>query len=149
MAEKYPQDREVALVWANVQQSLGRPDQALETLHQVETIDPGNRDARQLRDIISQSLRPELHVNFWGSLDSDETHTYTTKVSHYFNVGPRVRSFFTISYIPSSFPTLGNPDAQEFGYGMSFRATPRLALRGDLGMSRLSTGANEIGRAHV
>jgi tetratricopeptide (TPR) repeat protein len=142
--KKYPQDRDVALVWASAQQSVGRPDVALATLDQLNMIDPTNRDVRNLMESVKRSLRPELSINFGSALDSDHLHTYLFKATYSFNTGARMRSFVSLAGIPSSAPSAGEFNAQEFAYGFSARVHPRLEVRMDGGLSHLSTGRNDF-----
>ncbi len=144
LREKEKRASDVGVVYASAQQQLGRPDLALATLDELNLVDPGNRDVRALRDSIRQSLRPELAFNFWSGLDSNQLHTFVTKMTYSFNTGPRVRSFFSVAVIPSSAPFAGQPNAQEFEYGLSLRANRLLQLRADAGFSRMSTSAKDF-----
>jgi tetratricopeptide (TPR) repeat protein len=141
LAQEAGKKADVGVAWASVQQSLGRPDLALATLDQLDLVDPDNREVRGLREVVQGAMRPELSLNFWSGLDSSQLHVFVTKATYSFNTGPRVRSFVSLAVIPSSAPFAGSPKAQEFEYGLSYRANRYVQLRGDSGMSHMSTGA--------
>lgn len=141
LVKQEPKKTDVGVAWASVQQSLGRPDLALATLDQLNLVDPDNREVRGMRSEIRGTMRPELTLNFWSGLDSNQLHVFVTKATYSFNTGSRVRSSVSLAVIPSSAPFAGTPKAQEVEYGSSFRAHRYFQVHGDLGLSHMSTGS--------
>jgi tetratricopeptide (TPR) repeat protein len=144
MVQQDAKKTDVGIAWASAQQALGRPDIALATLDQLNLIDPDNREVRGMREVVQSSRRPELSLNFWSGLDSNQLHVFVTKATYSFNTGARVRSFVSLAVIPSSAPFAGTPKAQEFEYGFSFRANNYLQVHADGGLSHMSTGAADF-----
>lgn len=139
LVKEAPKKTDLGVAWASVQQSLGRPDLALATLDQLNLVDADNREVRSMREEIKGTMRPELALNMWTGLDSAQLHVFVNKATYSFNTGARVRSFVSLSVIPSSAPLAGSPNAEEAEYGLAFRANRYIQLRADAGLSRLST----------
>ncbi len=97
-----PNDTTILVSLASAENSLHRPDRALDLLGQAERVAPGNADARQLRSQIQAALRPELTLSSSYLRDTDALNWWRYAIDFRFSLHPRVRNFITVEYLPSS-----------------------------------------------
>jgi tetratricopeptide (TPR) repeat protein len=95
-------DPVVLVALASAENSLGRPDKALNLLKHAEQVAPNDPDVASVRKAIKAGERPELHLG-WGYLRDNETlATWRYTLDFRFNLTPRLRNFVTINVLPTS-----------------------------------------------
>jgi len=99
---KDPKDTTVLVSLASAENSLARPDRALNLLRQADRVAPDNADARVLRGQIRRGLAPELRLGWSYARDSDALNTWRYSLDFRFNLHPRVRQFLTVDFLPTS-----------------------------------------------
>jgi cytochrome c-type biogenesis protein CcmH/NrfG len=99
---KDPKDTTVLVSLASAENSLARPDRALNLLRQADQVAPGNADARLLRGQIRRGLAPELRLGGSYLRDSDGLNTSRYSLDFRFNLHPRIRQFLTVDFLPTS-----------------------------------------------
>ena len=99
---KDPKDTTVLVSLASAENSLARPDRALNLLRQADQVAPGNADAPLLRRQIRRGLAPELRLGGSYARDSDTLNTWRYSLDFRFNLHPRIRQFLTVDFLPAS-----------------------------------------------
>jgi tetratricopeptide (TPR) repeat protein len=95
-------DPVVLVALASAENSLGRPDKALNLLKHAEQVAPHDPDVASVRKAIKAGERPELHLG-WGYLRDNETlATWRYTLDFRFNLTPRLRNFITINVLPTT-----------------------------------------------
>ncbi len=116
-------DPVVLVSLASAENSLGRPDKALNLLKHAEQVAPNDPDVISTRKAIKSGQRPELHLG-WGYLRDNETlATWRYSLDLRFNLTPRLRNYVSISVLPSS------ARADFFGYPILSGPGPGFATR--------------------
>ncbi len=111
-------DPVVLVSLASAENSLGRPDKALNILKHAEQVAPNDPDVASVRKAIRAGMRPELRLG-WGYLRDNETlATWRYTMDFRFNLTPRLRNFITINVMPSS------ARADFFGYPLVLSPAP-------------------------
>jgi hypothetical protein len=88
---------------ASAENSLGRPDRALNLLEEAERIEPRNTDVRALREAIQRGMRPELRFGWSYVRDTEGLNIWRYQLLDFrFNLHPRLRNFITVDVLPSS-----------------------------------------------
>lgn len=113
LRDQNPNDPTVLISLASAENSLGRPDRALQLLDQAQKLAPDNNDARTMRGEIRASLRPELRIGSSYLRDTEGLNVLRYQALDFrFNLIPRIRNFVTLEYAPTSAP------APLFGYAV-------------------------------
>jgi len=99
---KDPKDTTVLVSLASAENSLVRPDRALNLLTQAERVAPDSADVRLLRGQIRTALSPELRLGGSYVCDSDALNTWRYSLDFRFNLHPRIRQFLTVDFLPAS-----------------------------------------------
>jgi len=120
---KDPNDATVLVSLASAENSLARPDRALDLLTQAERVAPDSADVRLLRGQIRTALSPELRLGGSYVRDSDALNTWRYSLDFRFNLHPRIRQFLTVDFLPTS------ALAGLFGYAVATPAGLQFATR--------------------
>jgi hypothetical protein len=109
---------------ASAENSLGRPDRALNLLNQAEKLEPRNTEVQGLRQQIQAGLRPELRIGWSYVRDNESLNTWRYQLLDFrFNLHPRLRNFVTVDMLPSS------ARADLFGYAVGTSSGLMFATR--------------------
>lgn len=122
--DEKPNDTVILVSLASAEDSLGRPDRALELLKSAEQISPNNNDALTLDHQIRQRMRPELSLGWSYLRDNQSLNVWRYQLLDFrFNINPRFRAFLTLDVLPTS----GRAD--NFGYPIYQATGPVFGVR--------------------
>jgi len=146
-----PRDAAALLLLANLERALHHTRQARALLYRAETLDPRNAEARELENHLRNESRPTLttsvslarEIGSGSSSSTEDLSSFGYENTWGFFALPRSESFLSLAYLPSQSPSGGIQGAvgpARLVYRQTTYLTPKLTLRGGVGLARFGPG---------
>jgi tetratricopeptide (TPR) repeat protein len=146
-----PRNAEALLLLAEIERALHHAHEARMLLEHAETLAPGSADVRELGRSLEQDVRPTLHTSASFAREStpgnspnpEDLSSFGYENTWGFVTLRRSESYLSIAYLPSQSPGGGIQGAvgpAQFLYRQTTYLTPRLTLRGGVGLVRFGPG---------